>query len=208
MVILCVGLSGTYCSDGPATSRDRRMGERLRAGLAHGRNGPSGGAVHARCDLPDGAVRGTPPGARGDRGPVGSRARGTGRGLQLPVRGGGGRRRHRRRAPRGRLRRAGAEGLPRPLDHPARRDRPLLPLRGMAVLAGPARVMILADHVQRYLQDLRPPRSPVMQEMEALAEREGIPIVHWETGRLLAIETRALDPRQVLEVGTAIGYST
>jgi predicted O-methyltransferase YrrM len=66
---------------------------------------------------------------------------------------------------------------------------------------------ILAEHVERYLQELRPPRSPVMAEMEALAEREHVPIVHWETGRLLAILCRVLDPR-VLEVGTAIGYST
>jgi predicted O-methyltransferase YrrM len=67
---------------------------------------------------------------------------------------------------------------------------------------------ILADHVLSYLHGLRPERSPVMREMEDLAEREGIPIVHWETGRLLAVLVRALDPALVLEVGTAIGYST
>jgi predicted O-methyltransferase YrrM len=47
-----------------------------------------------------------------------------------------------------------------------------------------------------------------MREMEELAEREGIPIVHWETGRFLAALVRGLDPAAVLEVGTAIGYST
>ena len=67
---------------------------------------------------------------------------------------------------------------------------------------------IYADHVQRYLQALRPERSQLMREMEELAEREGVPIVHWETGRFLAIQVRALDPQRVLEVGTAIGYST
>ena len=67
---------------------------------------------------------------------------------------------------------------------------------------------ILSDHVAGYLQDLRPERSPVMAEMEALAEREGIPIVHWETGRFLASLVKALRPELVLEVGTAIGYST
>src|SRR5437762_7219833 len=67
---------------------------------------------------------------------------------------------------------------------------------------------IFTDHVIRYLHELRPERSPVMREMEELAEREGIPIVHWETGRFLATLVRALDPELVLEVGTAIGYST
>jgi predicted O-methyltransferase YrrM len=66
---------------------------------------------------------------------------------------------------------------------------------------------ILAEHVQAYLHGLRPGRSDVMLEMEAVAERDGVPIVHWEAGRLLATLCRALDP-EVLEVGTAIGYST
>ena len=66
---------------------------------------------------------------------------------------------------------------------------------------------ILEEVVERYLHDLRPERSPVMREMEQHAERDGVPIVHWETGRLLAVLCRVLDP-VVLEVGTAIGYST
>jgi predicted O-methyltransferase YrrM len=66
---------------------------------------------------------------------------------------------------------------------------------------------ILSEHVEAYLHGLRPERGEVMGEMEAIAERDGVPIVHWETGRLLAILCRALDP-VVLEVGTAIGYST
>ena len=66
---------------------------------------------------------------------------------------------------------------------------------------------ILAEHVAAYLDALRPDRSEVMREMEDLAERENVPIVHWETGRMLAALCRSLDP-VVLEVGTAIGYST
>ncbi|MEA2331703.1 MAG: hypothetical protein QOH58_1841 [Thermoleophilaceae bacterium] len=66
---------------------------------------------------------------------------------------------------------------------------------------------ILDEQVERYLHELRPPRSEVMAEMEAVAERDGVPIVHWETGRFLAVLCRTLDP-VVLEVGTAIGYST
>src|SRR3954452_22335098 len=66
---------------------------------------------------------------------------------------------------------------------------------------------ILSEHVDAYLRGLRPGRSEMMAEMEALADRDGVPIVSWDTGRLLAALCRALDP-VVLEVGTAIGYST
>ena len=68
--------------------------------------------------------------------------------------------------------------------------------------------MITAEHVQEYLRALSGERSEVMAEMEALADRDRIPIVFWETGRLLAVLVAALRPARVLEVGTAIGYST
>jgi predicted O-methyltransferase YrrM len=68
-------------------------------------------------------------------------------------------------------------------------------------------VRILDERVERYLHDLRPSRTEVMAEMEAVADRDSVPIVHWETGRFLAVLCRTLDP-VVLEVGTAIGYST
>jgi len=66
---------------------------------------------------------------------------------------------------------------------------------------------ILDERVESYIHGLRPERSPVMAEMEAVAECDGVPIVPWETGRFLAALCRSLDP-VVLEVGTAIGYST
>jgi len=65
---------------------------------------------------------------------------------------------------------------------------------------------VLQEHVKTYLRSLRPERASVMAEMEALAERDSVPIVHWEAGRFLASLCRATDLR-VLEVGTAIGYS-
>jgi predicted O-methyltransferase YrrM len=68
-------------------------------------------------------------------------------------------------------------------------------------------VRILDERVERYIHELQPSRSDVMAEMEALAERDDVPIVHWETGRFLAVLCRSMDP-VVLEVGTAIGYST
>jgi predicted O-methyltransferase YrrM len=68
--------------------------------------------------------------------------------------------------------------------------------------------MIRDHHVQSYLEGLRPERDLLLAEMEALANLERIPIVEWETGRLLATLVAALRPTRVLEVGTAIGYST
>jgi predicted O-methyltransferase YrrM len=68
--------------------------------------------------------------------------------------------------------------------------------------------MIRHHRVQDYLDRLRPERDEVLAEMEALARLERIPIVEWETGRLLATLVAALQPALVLEVGTAIGYST
>ena len=68
---------------------------------------------------------------------------------------------------------------------------------------------MIRDHrVQAYLEHLRPERDPLLAEMEALARMDRIPIVEWETGRLLATLVRALRPRLVLEVGAAIGVST
>jgi predicted O-methyltransferase YrrM len=66
---------------------------------------------------------------------------------------------------------------------------------------------ILDEGVEGYIHSLRPERSPVMAEMEEVADRDGVPIVNWETGRFLAALCRTMDP-VVLEVGTAIGYST
>jgi predicted O-methyltransferase YrrM len=68
--------------------------------------------------------------------------------------------------------------------------------------------MIRDPRVQTYLEGLRPERDAVLAEMEELAGADRIPIVEWETGRLLATLVAAKRPRLVLEVGTAIGYST
>ena len=51
----------------------------------------------------------------------------------------------------------------------------------------------------------RAPHS-VLLEMEAVAGPEGIPILNRDSGRMLGV--LAADRRRVVEVGTAIGYST
>jgi predicted O-methyltransferase YrrM len=68
--------------------------------------------------------------------------------------------------------------------------------------------MIRDPRVETYLEDLRPERDPVLTEIEALGAQERIPIVGWETGRLLATLVATRRPQRILEVGTAIGCST
>ena len=72
----------------------------------------------------------------------------------------------------------------------------------------PKRLDIVHPKVARYLESLVPPRDRVLAEMEARAAREDIPIVGPLVGRLfyqLALMTGA---RRVMELGSAIGYST
>jgi predicted O-methyltransferase YrrM len=57
-----------------------------------------------------------------------------------------------------------------------------------------------------WIDEAASPLDPVFREMEALAARTSIPIVDRESGRALA--ALAAGRRRIVEVGTAIGYST
>jgi caffeoyl-CoA O-methyltransferase len=57
-----------------------------------------------------------------------------------------------------------------------------------------------------WIEDAAAPPQPVLLEMEQVAQREGIPIVDRDSGRVLA--ALAAGRRRIVEVGTAIGYST
>jgi predicted O-methyltransferase YrrM len=68
--------------------------------------------------------------------------------------------------------------------------------------------VILTDSVHAYVSGLRPQPDPVLADMEAQGDRDGIPIVVPETGALLELLARARGARRIVEVGTAIGVST
>jgi len=59
-----------------------------------------------------------------------------------------------------------------------------------------------------YLEDLIPPRSPILQEMEAYARANRFPIVGPAVGQLLYMLTRLSGARRVFELGSGYGYST
>ncbi len=68
--------------------------------------------------------------------------------------------------------------------------------------------MILAEGLESYLRSLVPEPDPVLAEMVAHGERDGIPIVYPETGLLLEVLVALCGARTAVEVGTAIGVST
>ena len=70
------------------------------------------------------------------------------------------------------------------------------------------KALILQPEQESYLDRMLPPRDALLREMEELAHREDIPITDPEVGRLLGVMARATGARQILEIGTAIGYGT
>jgi predicted O-methyltransferase YrrM len=68
--------------------------------------------------------------------------------------------------------------------------------------------VIVTEAVSAYLDEIRVAPDPVLAEMEAHADRDGIPIVVPQTGALLHVLALAAGARTVVEVGTAIGVST
>jgi len=67
---------------------------------------------------------------------------------------------------------------------------------------------ITDDRVERYLYSLLPKSPSILRELELRAEAEHIPIVGPMVGRLLHILASVSKAKHILEVGTAIGYST
>lgn len=65
----------------------------------------------------------------------------------------------------------------------------------------------MVTDLEKCFAALTPERDDLLRELEAQAEREGIPIIGPLGARLLAILTRLSGGRRVLELGTATGYS-
>ncbi len=61
--------------------------------------------------------------------------------------------------------------------------------------------------LEGHFREFIPPRDEILRTLEEEAEREHIPIIGPVVGELLFILARATKARQVLELGTATGYS-
>lgn len=66
---------------------------------------------------------------------------------------------------------------------------------------------ITDPRLEDYMESLLPARAEVLTDMEAHAEREGIGIIGPVQGHFLYTLALATKPKDVLELGTAIGYS-
>jgi predicted O-methyltransferase YrrM len=68
--------------------------------------------------------------------------------------------------------------------------------------------MAFADRDLEYLEGVHAPMGPVLSEMLEVGRAEKIPILQASSGRFLRTLVTALKPKRVLEIGTAIGFST
>ena len=67
--------------------------------------------------------------------------------------------------------------------------------------------MIVDNRITEYLHSLETSRGELLDTIEKKAIEDGVPIIRSETAALLRSLTAALRPENILEVGTAVGYS-
>ncbi len=67
---------------------------------------------------------------------------------------------------------------------------------------------ILYSSQEKYLNELRYESDELLLQMEAYAKEKSIPILEWKSAEFLEQLVLASSPKRVLEIGTAIAYST
>lgn len=67
--------------------------------------------------------------------------------------------------------------------------------------------MIVDNRTTEYLHSLETSRGELLDTIEKKAIEDGVPIIRSETAALLRSLTAALRPENILEIGTAVGYS-
>lgn len=67
---------------------------------------------------------------------------------------------------------------------------------------------IVPAAVEAYLASLNRMTDPLLEELARQGEAEGLPLIDAQVGALLRVLATAIGARHVLEIGTAIGYSS
>ena len=66
---------------------------------------------------------------------------------------------------------------------------------------------IVHPYITDYLREIIPKHNGILKELEEYAQVNSVPIVQPETAQLLKTLVRMINPKRILEVGCAIGYS-
>ncbi|RXT14776.1 O-methyltransferase [Ammoniphilus sp. CFH 90114] len=68
--------------------------------------------------------------------------------------------------------------------------------------------MITDDRINEYIEALIPERDELLTDLEREAKEERIPIIQLPSIQFIRTALLAYQPKKILEIGTAIGYST
>ncbi|AYD40132.1 O-methyltransferase [Clostridium fermenticellae] len=67
---------------------------------------------------------------------------------------------------------------------------------------------ITYDYMEKYIQSLIEDNIGVLKELEMYASENSVPIIHREVAKFLELMIHIKKPSRILELGTAIGYSS
>ena len=67
---------------------------------------------------------------------------------------------------------------------------------------------VVANYVSEYIRGLEKSKEPILIEMEEFALENRVPIIEVEVARFLEFLVMLKKPKRILEIGTAIGYSS
>ena len=68
--------------------------------------------------------------------------------------------------------------------------------------------MIVDERMRTYINSLDMGNTPLLEELEQYAIRERVPIIRIEMQSFIKMFLAVNRPKRILEVGTAIGFST
>lgn len=67
---------------------------------------------------------------------------------------------------------------------------------------------VMQDYIESYIRELIPENFGILKELEDYAALNNVPIVQKETAKFLEFMVKINNPKEILELGTAIGYSS
>lgn len=68
--------------------------------------------------------------------------------------------------------------------------------------------MVNQDFINNYIRNTLRPNEGLLKELEQVAKEQHVPIITPEVAQLLIVLGRLIKPVRILEIGTAIGYSS